>query len=293
MYTKDLLALNGAGQDGPVAAHKSIRHISSPLSSRLDSWRRALARHPDEAFTQYVLEGLHHGFRIGYRAEAPLRSAPNNLHSAKLHPEVIDDYIASEIGERRMLGPFHPGEIPGLHVSRMGVVPKGHTPGRWRLITDLSFPENASVNDGIPSELCSLKYTSVEVVAAMAQRLGRGALLAKLDIRSAYRLIPVNPRDRHLLGVEWRGAQYVDGSLPFGLRSAPKIFTAVADALQWAMLANGVSIVEHYLDDFVTLGSPGSPDATWRGYSLSVPTWAYPWPWTNSRDRCIVSRFSA
>ena len=68
----------------------------------------------------------------------------------------------------RMLGPFRPGQIPGLHVNRMGVVPKGNTDGRWRLITDLYHPGNASVNNGILPELCSLKYTSVEYVAAMA-----------------------------------------------------------------------------------------------------------------------------
>ena len=48
------------------------------------------------------------------------------------------------------------------------------------------------------------------------------------------------------------------GPSPFGLRSAPKIFSAVVDALQWVMLDSGVSIVDHYLDDFVTMGTPGS-----------------------------------
>lgn len=90
--------------------------------------------------------------------------------------------------------------------------------------------------------------------------LGWGALLAKLDIRSAYRLIPVNPQNRQLLGVQWRGMQYVDSSLPFGLLFAPKIFTAVANALQRVMLNSGISRVEHYLDNFVTLGSPGSSE---------------------------------
>ena len=75
---------------------------------------------------------------------------------------------------------------------RMGVVPTGHTPGRWGLITDLSYPEGASVNDGIRRDLCSLRYTSVEAVAAAAQRLGEGTLLAKLDIKSAYRFVPVS-----------------------------------------------------------------------------------------------------
>ena len=47
---------------------------------------------------------------------------------------------------------------------------------------DLSYPEGGSVNDGIRPELCSLSYISVEAVAAAAQRPGKGALLAKLDI---------------------------------------------------------------------------------------------------------------
>ena len=53
---------------------------------------------------------------------------------------------------------------------------------------------------------------------------------------------------------------YVDKTLPFGLRSAPLIFTAVADALMWMMQQRGVSIVDHYLDDFITLGKPGSAE---------------------------------
>lgn len=52
-----------------------------------------------------------------------------------------------------------------VHVIRVGVVPKGHTPGQWRMITDLSFPEGSSVNDGVDSAFCSLEYTSVDRVA--------------------------------------------------------------------------------------------------------------------------------
>ena len=140
------------------------------------------------------------------------------------------------------------------------MVPKGHTPGKWRLITDLSFPEGDSVNDGIAPQLCSFQYTSVEKVARATQGLGRGALLAKLDIRSAYCLVPVHPDDRHLLGFEWRGAHYIDGILPFGLRSAPKIFMALTDALEWIVCRRSVTRIDHYLDDFVVLGPPGSAD---------------------------------
>ena len=83
--------------------------------------------------------------------------------------------------------------------------------------------------------------------------------MAKVDIRSAYLLIPVHPSDQLVLGVLWKGKLYVDSQLPFGLRSAPKIFTAIADAIEWCVRLRGVSFVAHYLDDFITFGPPDSP----------------------------------
>ena len=259
MYTRDLLALDRARPRELRSVHHDLLRVRSPLSERLPRWHTALAGHPDRDFVHYVLHGLETGFRVGFDHASPLGGGVSrNMQSAHLHPAVIDSYIGTEVAEGRMFGPFPQGHIPGLHMNRMGVIPKGHTPGKWRLITDLSHPEERSVNDGIQPQLCSLSYTSVEAVAVAAQRLGSGALLAKLDIKSAYRLVPVHPQDRCLLGIEWKGARYVDGMLPFGLRSAPKIFTAVADALEWVVLQRGVTWVAHYLDDFITMGPASS-----------------------------------
>ena len=102
--------------------------------------------------------------------------------------------------------------------------------------------------------MCSLKYISVEEVARLAVALGWGSLIPKIGIKSAYRLVPVAPCDRHLLGMKWKGNIYVDGMLPFGLRSAPKIFTALADALEWCIAKKGVEFIYHYLNDFVVQG---------------------------------------
>ena len=73
-----------------------------------------------------------------------------------------------------------------VQVNRMGAVPKS-TPGKYRLIVDLSYPEGQSVNSRISEAQCSLSYVSVEGAAQTVLRLGRGALLAKVDIRNAYR----------------------------------------------------------------------------------------------------------
>ena len=48
-----------------------------------------------------------------------------------------------------------------------------------------------------------------------------------------------------------------------GLRSAPKIFTAVADALEWIIKQQGVQMLEHYLDNFILLGPPSDPTCQW------------------------------
>ena len=76
-------------------------------------------------------------------------------------------------------------------------------------------------------------------MAALA--LGHGALLAKIDIKSAYCIVPVASVGRPLLGITWWGKYYVDARLPFGLQSAPKIFNAVADPLEWCYWWEGIS----------------------------------------------------
>ena len=83
-------------------------------------------------------------------------------------------------------------------------------------------------------------------------------MIAKLDIKSAYRIVPVHPDDRLLLGMRWKGKLYVNTAFPFSLRSAPKLFNAVADALAWVMGQVGGATPLHYPDDFLFLGRPGS-----------------------------------
>ena len=141
------------------------------------------------------------------------------------------------------------------------MIAKGSS-GKWRLILDLPSPEGASVNDGIDKMLCSLSYATVDEAASQVVRLGRGALMAKVDIKTAYRLVPIHPDDHLLLGMQLEGAVYMDTVLPFGLRSAPKIFNAIADTLEWVCRSEGVAYMLHYFDDFMLFGSPHSSECS-------------------------------
>ena len=54
------------------------------------------------------------------------------------------------------------------------------------------------MNDGINSEICSLSYITVDDAAKVILLKGSGA---KMDIKSAYRIVPVHPEDRSFLGM--------------------------------------------------------------------------------------------
>lgn len=258
-YMEELKRLDNAhGASVPVVDPR-LSPIITPLN--LGAWSKCLEYHPDKAFVQYILTGVTQGFRVGFNTGARLRPAKRNIPSADQHPEVISDYIQKEKAAGRILGPFTPSDLePSVQISRFGVIPKGHTPGKWRLILDLSYPEGASVNDGIHSENCSIKYLKIEEVAQALLNSGPGTAMAKIDIQSAYRIVPVAPADRHLLGMAWQGRVYVDAVLPFGLRSAPIVFNAIADALLWVLRQHGIRVIFQYLDDFFTLGAPGTEE---------------------------------
>ena len=55
--------------------------------------------------------------------------------------------------------------------------------------------------------------------------------MAKLDVESAFRILPIAPTDRPLLGFRWRGLFYMDAVLPMGCSSSCAIFEAFSDAL--------------------------------------------------------------
>ena len=238
-----------------------LRNIITPL--HIAQWEAMLEKHPDREYVDYLLNGIKGGFRIGYGksgSREELSSARKNMQSATENADVVSGYLQEEMRRGVLLGPFHPAEIPGLHINRFGVIPKSGKPGKWRLIVDLSHPEGRSVNSGIDPQLCSLSYVRLDQVVEQLLTLGPGTQLAKLDIKSAYRIVPVHPEDRMLLGMQWQGEVYVDAALPFGLRSAPKIFNSLADALAWILNHHGVEHLWHYLDDFLTCGKPGTDE---------------------------------
>lgn len=87
---------------------------------------------------------------------------------------------------------------------------------------------------------------------------GRGAELAKCDIKSAFRLLPVHPADFDLLGFAFDGKFYVDRALPMGCSISCSAFECFSSFLEWALRDRvGHDSTVHYLDDFLFAGPGG------------------------------------
>ena len=140
-------------------------------------------------------------------------------------------------------------------VNSLGLVLKSHEVDKRRLIVDLSHSYAHSVNDGILPDLCSLSYSSVDEAVQYILHLG---CCTELELKDAYKMIAIHPQDQHLLAITCQGATYIDQTLPFGLRSSLKIFTAEADTIEWVLHCHRVGHQLHYPDDYLFHGEPGS-----------------------------------
>lgn len=146
--------------------------------------------------------------------------------------EVVCQKIGKEVQAGRVAGPFAQTSLPNLQLSPLGVVPK-KAPEEFRIIHHLSFPEESSVNIGIPLELHSVHYTSLDQAVRIVSICGVGALVVKTEIESAFRLLLVHPRDFCLLGFQFEGSYYVGRALSMGCSVSCAAFEAYNMFLEW------------------------------------------------------------
>jgi len=139
------------------------------------------------------------GVRVGFEGSLTGQTCRPNHASAFAQPDVISNSIQSEILKGWII------EIETLpenyFCSPIGLVPKGlkDNPSGWRTIFDVSSPDGHSVNDGIPKEHGTIIYETLNDAIRLIAQVGRGAIMMKQDLKSAFRHVPISPCDYWLL----------------------------------------------------------------------------------------------
>jgi hypothetical protein len=120
---------------------------------------------------------------------------------------------------------------------------------KWRVIHDLTHPEDANVNAFVESP-----YFQLPTAVDFAKQLSRGAYIWKGDVDKAFRNVPVRKRDWPLLAFYIDGVLYVDTRLPFGHVLSPYYFVNfVGRPILYVAVRRGASLLgalKAYIDDF-------------------------------------------
>ena len=121
--------------------------------------------------------------------------------AARQHPEIVDAELEKEVNLGRILGLFSQRPLKHHRTSGLGAVPKKN--GKWRMILHLSAPEGISINDFISKEDFAINYSTIDAAVALLSRFDKGAMMAKVDLKSAFRMVPILASEWELLGMYW------------------------------------------------------------------------------------------
>jgi hypothetical protein len=238
--------------------------LSSLTSMLLQPWRDLISETAYDVKqprrSQQIIEGLVRGVDIGYTGPRDLdRTAIN--HSSALKPaEVrakVTTIISANAAGGKTAGPCDTKPFAWFSVSPIGSVPKKPDEGcvqkvtDIRVIHDLSHPFGGnSINNW--SEDVPLSLDGFDKAIGIVTRLGRGCFLTKLDVKAAYKLVPVRYEDWHLLGFKWEGKYYYERTLPFGLKSSCRQWEWYATAINHFLVTKvGAVDTIHYVDDYL------------------------------------------
>jgi len=251
----------------PSAAHC----ILPPTPLNLTQWslltlKAVLSGHLPASARVSLLLRLRKGFPIGIDPSLPVpttvrrcRNPPGTQHNSPDFDPIktlkILSSLKKEIQMGRTAGPFTSPPFPNLQISPLGAVPKKRSE-KLRVIHDLSFPRRGgtSVNSRLLEAPC--QYIQFDSVLQTIADIGPPCLLAKIDIKDAFRLLRVIPEDQYNLGIQFMGFYFYERCIPFGIHPGPSFFEEFATAVEKICNAEGIPHIPHYADDSLLISRP-------------------------------------
>ena len=235
------------------------RATPAPLTNCLALWREELEHDPDADF---LLAGISDGFRI---TDAGSEFSPAVCKNYKSATVQYKDQVQAQILHELMMGNYMVVSSPPKIISALGAIPKPD-PNAIRLIRDCSRPEGGCLNS-----YASVTHFKYETVDDATKLITPNSYLAKVDLRSAYRSVPLHPDCFNATGLQWSftpdvTTYMVDTRLPFGASLSCAIFQRITNSVTRMMSKRGYTVIS-YLDDFL-LVSPDKETCTHAYHTL-------------------------
>lgn len=209
---------------------------SAPVGGRLkifsNQWRILKSR--------WSMSVLTNGFKISL-LRAP--SIPDGLPECygSGHDTVVDEHVRELLLKQAIYEITAQQATTGFTSPILLVKKKS---GQMRPCLDLRY-----INAQIP-----YRKFQLEGLKQLRQMIRPGDFMTSLDLMDGYLHVPIAKESQNLLQFAWKNRFYRFRALPFGLSSAPWIFTKLVRQVVRLCRSRGIRLMA-YLDDFIILGS--------------------------------------
>ena len=187
---------------------------------------------------QFILQTIQ-GYRLEFFAVPQQVVAPVTVVKGLTQQNVMQEEIEKLLlkGAIQLVSPSN-----GQFVSRLFLVPK--KTGDLRLVINLR-PLNKFI---------IRKHFKMENLQNVTQLVRKGDYMVTIDLKDAYFSIPIHQSHRKFLRFSWRNQLFQFAALPFGLTSAPRVFTKVLKPVIASMRQRGIRCLI-YIDDLIIMAS--------------------------------------
>ncbi len=206
-----------------------------PLAARLTSFREQWKAINPES---WVLEVVTTGYKIPFKNDPPLISEPHVWDAYPMQSEK-GRALGQEVDEMRRKGAIVnvQGEDPGFYSLLFLQLKPGN---KWRPIIDLSHL----------NKFIDIQKFKMESPATVMNTLRAGMWTTSIDLKDAYFHIPMRTESLRYLRFKTSHGLFEFTALPFGLSTAPYVFTRVVKAVAAYARTCGVKILT-YIDDWL------------------------------------------
>lgn len=208
--------------------------VGGNIVNRLRNWERLTS---DPFILGYVK-----GVTLDFLSWPSQNHAPRpyrlNVEQSKFVDKELDTLIEKEIIETVP-------DTSGHYISNIFLRPKPN--GSFRMIIDLSL-----LNNDIEKRHFKMQHLEVAI-----NLMSRNCYMASIDLKDAYYSVPIAYEFRKFLCFQWRKKYFRFRAMPFGLTSAPRIFTKLLSPVFSTFREKGFQGFA-YVDDSFILGESES-----------------------------------
>ena len=204
--------------------------MAGKLANHIAKWREITS-------VKWVLDCVQH-CRIEFIRTPWQAHIPKELQCGATEGAIITASIADMLQKGAIVQTVH---TAGEFLSNIFIRPKKD--GSFRPIINLK---------GLNAFVAHFHF-KMETIRTAIQLIRPQCYMASVDLKDAYFAVPIASEHRKYLRFTWRGVVYEFTCLPFGLSSAPRVFTKVMKPLIASLRMRGHESCD-YLDDALLVG---------------------------------------